>query len=81
MRNFVLYPLLEICSDFKDPRNGKSIQTLLVNSKDSVIPKKVEERNIYTRNKKNNCSGRINRGRKNRIFKKITRCIIWRISI
>ena len=45
-RNFVLYPLLEICSDFKDPRNGKSIQTLLDNSKDSVIPKKVKE-DIY----------------------------------
>ena len=43
-RNFVLYPLLDICSDFKDPRNGKSIQTLLDNSKDSFIPKKVEEK-------------------------------------
>jgi len=43
-RNFVLYPLFEICSNFKDPRNGKSIQTLLDNSKDSVIPKKVEEK-------------------------------------
>ncbi len=43
-RNFVLYPLLEIISDFKDPRNGKSIQTLLDNSKDSVIPKKIEEK-------------------------------------
>ena len=45
-RNFVLYPLLEICSDFKDPRNGKSILTLLDDSKDSVIPKKLEE-DIY----------------------------------
>jgi len=45
-RNFVLYPLVDICSDFKDPRNGKSIQTLLNNSKDSFIPKKVEEK-IY----------------------------------
>ena len=43
-RNFVLYPLLEICSTFKDPRNGKSIQTLLDNSLDSVIPKKIEEK-------------------------------------
>ena len=42
-RNFVLYPLLEICSDFKDTRNGKSILTLLDDSKDSVIPKKLEE--------------------------------------
>ena len=45
-RNFVLYPLLEICDKFKDPRNGKSIQTLLECSKDSVIPKKVEQK-IY----------------------------------
>ena len=43
-RNFVLYPLLDVCSDFKDPRNGKSIQTLLDNSNDSFIPKKVEEK-------------------------------------
>ena len=43
-RNFVLYPLLEICSDFKDPRNGESVQTLLDNSNDSVIPKKIEEK-------------------------------------
>ena len=46
MRNFVLYPLVEICSDFKDPRNGKSIPTLINNSKDSVIPKKVEEEKV-----------------------------------
>tara|TARA_A100001011_G_C14306293_1_gene843329 strand:+ start:2083 stop:3165 length:1083 start_codon:yes stop_codon:yes gene_type:complete len=43
-RNFVLYPLLEISSTFKDPRNGKFIQTLLNSSKDSVIPKKIEEK-------------------------------------
>ena len=43
-RNFVLYPLLDICSNFKDPRNGMSIQTLLDNSKDYFIPKKVEEK-------------------------------------
>ena len=43
-RNFVLYPLLEINSTLKDPRNGKSIQTLLNNSKDSVIPKKIEQK-------------------------------------
>ena len=43
-RNFVLYPLLDICSDFKDPRNGKPVQTLLDNSRDSYIPKKVEEK-------------------------------------
>ena len=43
-RNFVLYPLLDICSNFKDPRNGKSIQTLLDDSRDPFIPKKIEER-------------------------------------
>ena len=43
-RNFVLYPLLDICSDFKDPRNGKSIETLISISKDSLIPKKLEEK-------------------------------------
>ena len=43
-RNFVLYPLSEINPDFKDPRNGKSIQMLLDSSKDSVIPKKIEEK-------------------------------------
>ena len=43
-RNFVLYPLLEINPDFKDPRNGKSIKMLLDISKDSVIPKKIEEK-------------------------------------
>ena len=43
-RNFVLYPLLDVCSNFKDPRNGKSIQALLDISNDSFIPKKVEEK-------------------------------------
>ena len=43
-RNFVLYPLLDICYDFKYPRNVKYVQTLLDNSKDSFIPKKVEEK-------------------------------------
>ena len=51
-RNFVLYPLLEINSTLKDPRNGKSIQTLLNNSIDSVIPKKIEQKIIIPKVKK-----------------------------